>query len=456
MRNVFAAALLFLAVPLSAEKIYFDPPAPTNRTPVTIRVAGIWDAGCPPSSPTVNVDGRSINIRASLTGLCSPTLPVAAAYGFEVWTGLLEPGRYSVNVVFAAGDAFQRVATASLVVREHGVAPGFNTPITITPGVTHPGTPAFHIRGDFFPPCVLIDPCPVPHVFFNGVEVQDYQYVNDNEVIVRPRGGVTVGNIDVTIQAQFTETITNAIRVYDPAEPYDPSLFERVLYPVLYNGPGAAGSLWTTDAWIHNSAFFTEIARYHTVAQNIGCVPPNCDATIRARETRELDHGDDRPAGFFDNIARGSGQDFHANVLFRDLSRQAEAFGTEMPVVRENDWLRDKAVLLGIPGSSDSRIMIRAYGLENDPEMSAALPMRVYLINGTEPILEDVLHLAVTDDKDHEPASASYGIPQLPATVTGPLRIEFGPLTTKYDNRYWVFASITNNRTQHVTLVTPQ
>jgi hypothetical protein len=448
--------LLFLAVPLSAEKVYFDPPDPTNRTPVTIAVAGLWVPDCRPASPAVLVQGRTITVTAMVTGSCGPTVPVVSSYRFEVWAGLLEPGTYDVVADLIAGDIRQRVAATKLVVREAGFAPGPNTAIDISPRVVAPGTPSFHIRADFFPPCVLIDPCPVPRIKFNGVEAREYQLIADNEVVVRAPNALAPGNVDVTIESAFTETITNAIRVYDPGADYDPSLFERVLFPVIFNGGGAAGSIWSTDAWIHNSAFYAAISRFRTVEQNIGCVPPNCDTQLRPRETRELDHGDDRPAGFFDHIARGSGEDFHTNVLFRDLSRQAEAFGTELPVVRENDWQTGKTVLLGIPGGPDSRIMIRAYVLENDAEMSGTLPLRVYLINGTEPILEQTLILAAPADKDHEPASASFNIPALPAAIAGPLRIEIGPLSTSFDNRYWAFASITNNRTQHVTLVTPQ
>lgn len=449
--------LLFLAVPLSAEKVYFDPPDPTNRTPVTIRVSGLWDSGCLPAAPNVRVEGRTIIVQATPTGLCSPTLPIVAPYRIETWAGLLEPGTYDVRAELGLRGIFQRVAEAKLVVREAGVASVLNTPIEISPRVVAPGAPLVHIRADFFPPCVLIDPCPVPTVKFNGVAAREYQSISDHEVVVRAPNSLAPGsNVDITIEAAFTETITNAIRVYDPDADYDPSLFERVLFPVIFNGGGAAGSRWQTDAWLHNSAFYASISRFRTVAQNIGCVPPNCDAELRPRETRELDYGDDRPAGFFDNVARGSGHELHTNVLFRDLSRQAEAFGTEMPVVRENDWRTGQTVLLGIPGGQDSRIMVRAYALENDAEVTATLPMRVYLINGTEPILEETLTLALPADKDHGPAAASYGIPVLPPSVPGPLRIEFGPLNTKYDDRYWVFASVTNNRTQHVTLVTPQ
>ena len=69
------------------------------------------------------------------------------------------------------------------------------------------------------------------------------------------------GVVDVSIDTGFsTITAKAALIYYDPASA-DPAVFEPILFPVSFQGPGALGSQWITESFIYangSTAFFRD------------------------------------------------------------------------------------------------------------------------------------------------------------------------------------------------------
>ncbi|HEY0142715.1 MAG TPA: hypothetical protein VGF48_17580 [Thermoanaerobaculia bacterium] len=432
-RLLYLVLSLALSAPLFAITIVVDPPAPQVGDPVRIRVSGWWPDGCVPDAVIVTMTqpGRiELFLRAPQDLGC---ILVPVQFSKEVVLASLPAGTWQVVVYAPLPPLAQRFLGETSFVVASTVPQVDIEPRVIPAGAQ---TPWISIRAEriaYCPP--IVDPCPIPQIRFNGVAVQSIQAVSDDEVLVRAAIAEGTQNIDVHIDSgQLTARLEKVIRVAGAT--YDPGLYERVLIPVIYNGPGAHGSQWRTGVALHNSA--------------------RTPITLRARdslaegETRPLVTPDSAPAGFFLDVGRFSADVLHVNALVRDISRQAEAIGAEMPVVREHDWRRGKAMLMNVPGSASYRVTVRAYAFDGTPETTLTLPYAIYAMDGSAPLSTGNVRLTASAD------GPAYGSFEYSHSSGVPLRYEFGPLPEFADPRYWVFASITNNATQHVTIITPQ
>ena len=233
---------------------------------------------------------------------------------------------------------------------------------------------------------------------------------------------------------------------------YDPSLFERVLIPVILSQEGAYGSRWVTDALIENAGD-EDVTLFRTFLAARSCpVPEGCPLfdTLPARVVAEVIG--QWTTGLFVHISRASQVRFQ--VLARDLSRQSEALGTEIPVVRENDWRSGPIHLMNVPADPRFRVTLRVY-LEGDVEAFSWVPIRIFRMGSVTPIVDTTLSL----DRSHNGQIPATGwvadlAPHYTIPAGEPLRIEIGIPGTGH--RFWAFASVTNNTTQHVTVISPQ
>lgn len=135
-----------------------------------------------------------------------------------------------------------------------------------------------------------------------------------------------------------------------------------------------------------------------------------------------------------------------------DLSRHAVDAGTEIPVVRSGQFHTSTLRLLNVPLSEDNRVMLRIFDVDDTGD-AASVEIRIHSLSGT------LLHSETRafTASGYLPAD---GLPFAPSYIEIPLtvrsesvRIDIVPLTPEL--RFWAYASITNNLTQHVTLVTP-
>lgn len=160
--------------------------------------------------------------------------------------------------------------------------------------------------------------------------------------------------------------------------------------------PGAFGSLWTTEVTMRNESGYALVA--------FNGIPAHSTLLIRT----------DAPDGMLQMILRQAAPAVFFGTLIRDLSRQSEALGTEIPVVRESELF-------------DNEILVDTFAFLSPSSASSQLNVA---------FIGDLLTT----------------FPQLAGK--GPLRIELDG--TPGQRASWAFVSVTNNTTQNVTVISPQ
>ncbi|MGZ5442189.1 MAG: hypothetical protein ACXW5U_18980 [Thermoanaerobaculia bacterium] len=190
-----------------------------------------------------------------------------------------------------------------------------------------------------------------------------------------PLGLLPAGEYEVVLNV---DEVIAAVRFVDPAAAPDRSLYERVLVPVLFDGPGAYGSRWATEAEMINASP-SSLTFVPDVARPLTSIAPGASAS--------LDGFGNRSSGLVLFVPRGFDVRFGGVIrdLSREESRQAPC-NSNRPAYKSLDLGRELPLL---PGKG-------VYGIEVDSE------------------------------------------------------------DTTHSNRMWAFVSVTNNDTQHVTLITPQ
>src|SRR5512142_1980468 len=210
--------------------------------------------------------------------------------------------------------------------------------------------------------------------------------------------------------------------------------------------PGANGSLWATDLVVRNFGLSTV-----NFMQPEGCgvliCPPGVSpwAQVKPGETVHLNV--DAPGGTLLVMNSADTINVAFNLRVRDLSRQSQTWGTELPVILFTDISTTTFHLLNVPLGGEFRTTVRVYDVSTvEPRQ---FRVRLYSLDDDSLLSERVITTA------HVPGggltSGSTG-DLVPPGRTGAGRIEVTPLNE--GSRFWTFASVTNNATQHVTLIT--
>jgi hypothetical protein len=244
--------------------------------------------------------------------------------------------------------------------------------------------------------------------------------------------------------------------------------YEQVLVPITSTDiNGANGSRWVTETWCENTRpteatdvkgpFISPIASppttvpLHLAPGAAMMLPgPQLVAPANVRE------------GMLLGVPRWLGRGLAFNSRVQDISRQALTRGTEIPVVRENEFA-DSITLLNVPGDLRYRILLRVYTRTS----AADVRVRVEVLSGIHaifeppivgPIVDTVLHLDAPSANGGA-AVTSFGVPGYAQMAIGnygyPLQITVTSQSGA-SNNLWAFLSITNNDTQDVTTVTPR
>jgi len=221
---------------------------------------------------------------------------------------------------------------------------------------------------------------------------------------------------------------------------------ERILLPVFAGpSPGAFGSLWTSELWIYND---------DDEPAGVGYLFPPDTGQIAPKSSRSgVGNGPGYSPARFITVLASQAPRLQFNLRIRDLSRQAQTAGTEIPVVRESKFRSGRVILLNVPIDARFRQTLRLYEFLETGQRPGSVLVRFFRIGSPPDALvhEEGLTLA---GPSSVVAYAQLGPfpPELFDAST--VRIEIEPVTPNM--RYWGFVSITNNETQHVTTVTPQ
>jgi hypothetical protein len=215
---------------------------------------------------------------------------------------------------------------------------------------------------------------------------------------------------------------------------------------VLINTPGAHGSQWVSEAAIANPAHW-DIETYNDIVP-FECIDYPCGERLPGGSYVAFT-GDGYPNGIALIAPRAEAGNLAFSLRVRDTSRAAEGYGTQVPVVRERDMFRNtELTLLDLPVDSRYRTKVRMYAFdagEHDAEVTVDDGVRspaTYFVpvrrncSGREchgiPWYAEV-DLATTATDQRVNVYIRFGDPEAPA---------------------WAFASVTNNETQQVTIVT--
>jgi hypothetical protein len=233
---------------------------------------------------------------------------------------------------------------------------------------------------------------------------------------------------------------------------------ELVLVPIWYDGPGDAGSRWTTHLSVYNGT------RYYLQGNDRGALPCQwllnpCPRGFWANTMIVYQASLPIPGGFLMSIPGDYANDLHFTLRIFERAAWQEDLGTDLPVVRERDFRRGPVQIMNVPAADPNafRYMLRGYAIGN------ALAPRARL-NGWITMADGSPDLVLTREIALTPAMRGLGhyhfedgnfVRELVtiAAGMGSLRVEIEPLTPNL--RWWGMVSSTNNRSSDVTVVTP-
>ena len=443
----FLAALL-LTFAAAAQSVQHEPVAPTTRDAVTLDISIGWAYFCDPDAVNVDVADHTVTVTiVAKRPECFAGFPVIYGWSGKRTIGPLPAGTYTVTSRLDVGSAPTNPAPQpSFVVRD------VSGPLTvITPDVL-PSMTKIALHDEVLYRCLSSqNPCPPITVRAGNVTATSVTSTPLNDFIATfPT--LQPGTYDVSISYNdHAATAVAALTVIDPnaAVTQQAASLERVLVPLLFSGPGAFGSQWTTEVAITNAA---------DVPLDIFKSPFTNSAPLEPGETRTLTTADigQRPTGLFLYIPRGEDRSLQFNALVRDLSRQGEQLGAEMPSVRESEFFHQRFNLMNVPSDSRYRVALRTYALG-----AAPIILSIYRMGDASLLVRDTLQVGTPSST--QPANVI--IPDLVSKYpqladAGSFRVEiqrpfegtYGP----FDPGIWAFISVTNNETQHVTIISPQ
>ena len=423
--RILISFLFAVSLAAQPQRIVLDPPGPTSAAPIT---ADLY-VTCDPLSYTLERLGNVIKVHVTpgpREPICDP--PIASL--LRVPIGTLPVGEYRIDVTVGERDY---VESRTFVVR-NGAEGAFEIhPFTVP---TQPSGLQLHLDAGGLH---------VTKVFIDGVEVPD---IAGTAWYTFPAPAHARGLVDVRIETAIgaTYTLEGALYYYDRFTPPDRSVFERILFPVLFSAAGAHGSQWVSEAAIANAAPWN-IDNWNEVFPYV-CLGYPCGERISPGAYIPFT-GYGYPRGVALIAPRAEAAKLQFSLRVRDTSRAAEGYGTEVPVVREDDMFRGgELTLLDIPVDPRYRVKLRIYAFdtgEHDAEVTvhrASAPQTV----AARYFVPMRTQCAECEDT---PWYAELDLP--PDEAGGRVNVY---VSLDRAAPSWAFASITNNETQQVTIVT--
>lgn len=432
-----AALLTFLAIPAAARVVVL-PPGPTSVTPIELRLF----VAC--QVETHHITRRGFGLRVHITRgaeICDPPIPTA----YTVPLGTLGVGEYTVEVTLDTEDNV--VDTTSFVVRN-----GVPTEAEVHPFAVPAQPFGARVRLAIPNATLCAETCAGVTVNVGGIPLSGASLEKTADgAIWFTAPPHAPGLVDVIVTTPLTTfTLPGALYFFDLTAPPNLSVFERILFPVLFGTTGALGSEWISEAAISNPKPWT-IENYNRV-DPLQCIDYPCTERLHPGFFLSF-RGQGYPRGVALLSPRAEAENLAFSLRVRDTAKQAEGFGTEVPVVREADmFTNSELTLLDVPVDPSYRTKLRMYAFDTGPHDAIVSLLRP----AGSPRLVQSLVVPVTRSCV-EPACAWtpwYAEVDLPAGNAGE-RVNVYVSIGGTDTPSWAFASVTNNTTQQVTIVTP-
>jgi hypothetical protein len=433
MKTLVTALFLSIAFSVSADTLTMAPIAPTSVDPIQFRVP-VYCGGRTVSATRV---GNVLKMEVETFGLCSPPIRSLHVIPFDP----LPPGTYRAELFYSGIDNVQ--GQIEFVVRNGGPAQAVVHPFTV-PAHTTSRPPVRIERTDGQKFCQFFD-CSDSVITIGGKPVTDMRPEGSGYAAWFTPPVLEPGLYAIDIRhGDAIERVEGAIYYFD--EPI-PSVFEAVLFPVLDDLNGANGSHWVSEAVIANANLW--------FAENVNslfpfvCIDYPCGERLAPRSYGPFS-GKGYPHGAILRVSRNEADLLNFSLRVRDTSRAKEGFGTQIPVVRERDMSRTRTLaLLDVPRDPRYRVKIRAYAVPPlGEEGSFWSPMSVV---NPETNAKTLLTLSFTEPTS--PYRPLYAEMDLPAGAEGERSVVY--VQPVPETLTWVFATVTNNETQQVTIITP-
>jgi hypothetical protein len=429
LRIPILLSLALLIVPIaSAETIRFDPPNATANHSVDAIVSGVWPNGCVPTVKSVVVAGSTVTLHLNADASAGVCTAVVLSYVRTFHLNVLPAGSYTVILVADQGKATTELARAALIVRDAET-------LSISPyAVPVSGGPVSIANPYFLAPVA---------VTINGVEVPANSGIDGSLLVVAPPHAP--GAVDVAVRAVVctlgcdTTTAKAGLIYSDPASA-DLAVFEPILFPLSFQGPGAFGSQWTTESFISANSSATYFR------DPLPCA--GCSSTFSIGTSQLANNGN--PWGHVLYALRGTAGSLDLASRIRDTSRQALTAGTEVRVARERDF-RSRLRFMNIPVDARYRVSLRLWSLGGGSQFVAAVdsipaqqvPLSMTQIPGTSMSFASADITSLIAKGIGNPTGLTVAQSIFESIGTPPAQI-------------WGIVSITNNDTQQVTIVSPQ
>ena len=438
MRSLVRLILvLAVAVPLFAqlEGIRVYPPAPTTDTPVTI---GVITSCFLDANYSVEVSERTVTVVVAPRGSCpSPPLPVLKRFDI----GKLPAGSYRLRYRFVGVGEI--VDTGRDIHVRYATNPAR---FEIHPFAVRTNPAGLQLRVSSQETICQAGDCSDITIRVGGTKVSSpIRRENANTIwFEAPPHPVGLQNVVIEKTNPISTWIAPDSLLYFNGP--DLGAFERILFPVLFDAPGANGSLWRAEGAISNpNPYFVE--NYNSLEPMVCYL---CGELLAPGEYVRLTGGE-WPQGVALLAPRVEAPELDFALRVRDVSRQAESFGTEIPVVREADMIMDKPIrLLDVPLDPNYRVKLRIYAYEPVPIDQPV----VLALNRQTNQVRSSHRLTLKSSCEGCPTMPDYAELDLPAG-TADERVTLS-ITMPPGTPSWAFVTVTNNTTQQVTVVTPQ
>jgi hypothetical protein len=263
------------------------------------------------------------------------------------------------------------------------------------------------------------------------------------------------GSVDVTVSITgfaSPSVLTNAYRYQN----WSVDELERILLPVAASGPGPNAARFEPEILITNAGDESVPISGDAVYWDSGIspppiprVPPHTTGTFTDSLYQAYAH-----TGAFIYVPARLARDVVTKVRVHDTSRDAAAFGVEIPVVSDLDFAATVR-LAGIPTDARFRSTLRVYAY--DARNFGPVTLRVRdNADGTLLATVPVPLNASKGEEDLFPAAAQLSLDSIITPLRSHARLRIDIADSDAIRPIWAFVSITNNQTQEITLVTPQ
>jgi hypothetical protein len=445
-RSLITAVLLALATSAVADSfkgITFNPPSLDSHTALTAVVSGLAGGLCVPSHGAASLSGATI----TLVVAPPPPLPCAAvptAWSVPVFIGTLAPGKY--DLVTMLGDAVLDRRSIFIADADPPIRIEENVGLTLGNGAV-----TIRLRDPYGPS--LLDAT----VTFDDVAATVATAAFDHLLVSPPKHAAGPSTVRLSIPNGQTYTAVGGYRYVDVAAPPDRAAYEAILIPLVFSGDGALQSFWTTELWVHNDNSH-EVTQFNGPFTVRYCVIGPCLQPLDPHYTLKFDYPltySPFPHGRVMYVPRPSAAGLHFDLRIRDLNRQGDTHGVEIPIVRERDLRAASFSLLNVPSDGQYRSRLRLYSLDAP---TGAVTVRLFTMNRFPFVEVGSTTALLSDPNPDTPAYAEVDLDPLihAAAQPGPYRVQIElPFLTPSPS-YWAFVSVTNNQTSNVTVVTPQ